>query len=68
MGVDPLRRCDTLAHHRRLDEAVMNAASTALLGEHDFAAFCRSREGATMVRAFERLEWTRALCPRRSIS
>ena len=36
-GVDPLRRCDTLAHHRRLDEAVMNAAGTALLGEHDLS-------------------------------
>ncbi|MGH3979569.1 MAG: tRNA pseudouridine(38-40) synthase TruA [Pseudonocardiaceae bacterium] len=58
-GVDPLRRYDTLAHHRRLDEAVMNEASTALLGEHDFAAFCRSREGATTVRALQRLEWTR---------
>jgi len=30
-----------------------------LLGEHDFAAFCRRREGASTVRALERLEWTR---------
>jgi len=58
-GVDPLHRYDTLGYHRRLDDAVMNAASTLLLGEHDFAAFCRHREGASTVRALERLEWTR---------
>ncbi len=58
-GVDPLRRYDTLAHHRRLDDVVMNAASRLLLGERDFAAFCRRREGASTVRALERLEWTR---------
>jgi tRNA pseudouridine38-40 synthase len=58
-GVDPLRRYDTLAHPRRLDDTVMNAASRLMLGEHDFAAFCRRREGASTVRALERLEWTR---------
>jgi tRNA pseudouridine38-40 synthase len=58
-GVDPLRRYDTLAHHRRLDDAVMNAASRLLVGEHDFAAFCRRREGASTVRALQRLEWSR---------
>ncbi len=59
-GVDPLRRCDTLSHHRRLNQAAMNAASRQLLGEHDFAAFCRRREGASTVRTLERLEWTRS--------
>ncbi|MGH3929880.1 MAG: tRNA pseudouridine(38-40) synthase TruA [Pseudonocardiaceae bacterium] len=58
-GVDPLRRHDTYAHHHGLDVAAMNAASVPLLGEHDFAAFCRRREGATTVRALQRLEWTR---------
>lgn len=58
-GVDPLRRFDTLVHYRRLDEAAMNAASAPLLGEHDFAAFCRHREGASTVRGLERLEWIR---------
>ncbi|MGH3777313.1 MAG: tRNA pseudouridine(38-40) synthase TruA [Pseudonocardiaceae bacterium] len=58
-GVDPLCRYDTLAHHRRLDDTAMNAASSPLLGEHDFAAFCRRREGASTVRVLERLEWTR---------
>jgi tRNA pseudouridine38-40 synthase len=58
-GVDPLRRHDTLGHPRRLDVAAMNAASARLLGEHDFAAFCRSRPGASTVRALQRLHWTR---------
>jgi tRNA pseudouridine38-40 synthase len=58
-GVDPLRRYDTLSYHRRLDAAAMNAASALLLGEHDFAAFCRQREGASTVRALQALEWTR---------
>ncbi|MGH3821599.1 MAG: tRNA pseudouridine synthase A, partial [Pseudonocardiaceae bacterium] len=58
-GVDPLRRHDTASHHRRLDDAAMTAASRPLLGEHDFAAFCRHREGASTVRSLERLEWTR---------
>ena len=34
-----------------------------LLGEHDFAAFCKRREGATTVRELQRLDWTRE--PRR---
>jgi tRNA pseudouridine38-40 synthase len=58
-GAEPLRRYDTLSHPRRLDDAAMTVASRLLLGEHDFAAFCRHREGATTVRALERFEWTR---------
>jgi tRNA pseudouridine38-40 synthase len=56
---DPLRRRDTLWHPQPLDLAAMNQAATRLLGEHDFAAFCRKREGATTVRALRRLEWAR---------
>jgi tRNA pseudouridine38-40 synthase len=56
---DPLRRGDTLWHPRDLDLAAMNAAAAALVGEHDFAAFCRRREGATTVRALRRLDWQR---------
>ncbi len=59
IGVDPLRRRDTVAHRRPLDVALMNAAATVLVGEHDFAAFCRRREGATSVRRLIRLEWAR---------
>lgn len=58
-AADPLRRHDTLWYPRRLDPAAMNAAAAMLLGEHDFAAFCRRREGATTVRALRRLDWQR---------
>jgi tRNA pseudouridine38-40 synthase len=55
-GADPLRRHDTLAWPRPLDPAPMRLAALALLGEHDFAAFCRRREGATTVRTLLRLD------------
>jgi len=58
-GADPLRRHDTLAWPRPLDEAALRAASSGLLGEHDFAAYCRRREGATTIRTLERLDWHR---------
>lgn len=58
-AVDPLRRHDTLTWPRRLDPVAMRAASDQLLGLHDFAAFCRRREGATTVRTLLRLEWER---------
>lgn len=58
-GVDPLRRHEVLHHRRPLDVAAMNEASAALVGEHDFAAFCRRREGATTVRTLLELGWVR---------
>lgn len=59
-GVHPLRRADTVAHRRPLDLDRLRQASRPLLGEHDFAAFCRRREGATTVRRLLRLDWHRA--------
>ncbi len=59
-AADPLRRHDTLLHERPLDLARMNEAGLACLGEHDFGAFCRRREGATTVRELLRLDWARA--------
>nr|WP_216217679.1 tRNA pseudouridine(38-40) synthase TruA [Amycolatopsis aidingensis] len=58
-GVDPLRRRDTLAWGRPLDVDAMNAASVELLGLHDFAAFCKQRDGATTVRELQELSWRR---------
>jgi tRNA pseudouridine38-40 synthase len=58
-GPDPLRRHEVLTHHRPLDVATMDAAARALVGEHDFAAFCRRREGATTVRELLELTWGR---------
>lgn len=57
--VDPLRRHDTLAWPRALDLTALRQASAGLLGLHDFAAYCRRREGATTVRTLLRLEWER---------
>ena len=57
---DPLRRRDTLLHSRPLDLALMNAAAVACVGEHDFAAFCRPRPGATTIREALRIDWLRA--------
>ncbi|HEY2507648.1 MAG TPA: tRNA pseudouridine(38-40) synthase TruA [Streptosporangiaceae bacterium] len=57
---DPLRRHDTLWHDRPLDLDRMNQAARACLGEHDFASFCRRREGATTIRELLRLDWAKA--------
>jgi tRNA pseudouridine38-40 synthase len=58
-AADPLRRHETLWYFRRLDLSAMNEAAQLLLGEHDFAAFCRRREGATTIRALRVLDWQR---------
>ncbi|GAA2669627.1 tRNA pseudouridine(38-40) synthase TruA [Streptomyces aculeolatus] len=58
-GVDPLLRGHVLWHNRPLDAAAMNAAAERLLGEHDFAAFCKRREGATTIRRLLELRWER---------
>lgn len=57
--VDPLTRGFVLAWPRRLDLDAMNSAAACLVGEHDFAAFCRRREGATTVRTLLDLRWDR---------
>ena len=58
-AADPLRRHETLWYFRGLDLAAMNEAARRCLGEHDFAAFCRRREGATTIRALRTLAWHR---------
>jgi tRNA pseudouridine38-40 synthase len=56
--VDPLRR-DVLDWPRPLELGALQAAAPAMLGEHDFAAYCRRREGATTVRELLALDWER---------
>lgn len=58
-AIPPLRRYDVAAWYRPLDIDQMNAASQLLLGEHDFAAYCKYREGATTIRELQRFEWVR---------
>jgi len=57
--IDPVRRRDTVRVRVCLDVDAMNAASRTLLGLHDFAAFCRRRQGATTARTLLRYSWTR---------
>ncbi|HTW21726.1 MAG TPA: tRNA pseudouridine(38-40) synthase TruA [Mycobacteriales bacterium] len=56
---DPLRRRDTLAWPRPLDVEAMNRAAAQLEGEHDFAAYCRPRAGATTIRTLRQLHAVR---------
>jgi tRNA pseudouridine38-40 synthase len=58
--LDPLMRNHVLWWRRPLDERLMNDAAPALLGEHDFAAYCRPRPGATTVRELLELRWQRS--------
>ena len=58
-GVEPQDARYVTAWPRRLDVDAMSAASRDLLGLHDFAAFCRQREGATTIRDLQRLDWSR---------
>jgi tRNA pseudouridine38-40 synthase len=58
-GVPPLEARGVVGWNRPVDLDAMRAASHALLGLHDFAAFCRRREGATTVRDLQRFDWVR---------
>jgi tRNA pseudouridine38-40 synthase len=58
-GPPPLRRADTVGWPRMLDAEAMSSAAAQLLGEHDFAAFCRRREGATTIRRLLALDVVR---------
>jgi tRNA pseudouridine38-40 synthase len=58
-GVDPLLRGHVLWHDRPVDVELMNEAARRLLGEHDFAAYCKKREGATTIRTLLELYWER---------
>ncbi len=58
-GVDPLLRGHVLWHDWPLDVDAMNEAARRLLGEHDFAAYCKKREGATTIRTLQELSLER---------
>jgi tRNA pseudouridine38-40 synthase len=58
-GVPPLRRHEVMPYPRPLDVATMDDAAGRLLGLHDYAAFCRRREGATTIRTLVEYGWTR---------
>jgi len=58
-SVDPLTRSHVLSWSRPLSLDALAEASAPLLGLHDFAAFCKQREGATTVRTLLDLSWVR---------
>jgi len=64
--VDPLTRSHVLAWPRPLDISAMNEAAGHLVGEHDFAAFCKKREGATTIRTLFELSWSREASPEKA--
>ncbi len=59
IGFDPIARINVSDWPSRLDESLLNEASALLLGTHDFAAFCRKREGATTIRELQKFSWIR---------
>jgi tRNA pseudouridine38-40 synthase len=56
---NPLLRNHTLWYPSELDVAAMDSAAKSLLGLHDFAAYCKPREGATTIRTLQEFGWTR---------
>ncbi|MCW3156910.1 tRNA pseudouridine(38-40) synthase TruA [Micropruina sonneratiae] len=57
---DPLLRIHTTVLRAELDLQRINAVAPRLLGLHDFAAFCKQREGATTIRNLLQLSARRA--------
>ncbi len=57
--IPPLDRLDVAPWYRDLDVELMNQASALLLGSHDFAAYCKFREGSTTIRNLQRFQWSR---------
>src|SRR5690554_2260638 len=56
---NPIERRNTVWYPASLDVDLMNQAATTLLGLHDWAAFCKPREGATTIRTLQEFRWTR---------
>ncbi len=57
--IPPLSRYDVAPWYRPLDVELMNKASALVLGHHDFAAFCKYKEGGTTIRTLEKYQWHR---------
>lgn len=57
--IPPLTRHDVASWYRPLDVDLMNKAGALALGRHDFAAFCKFKEGGTTIRTLEKYQWQR---------
>jgi len=58
-GYRPLERFNTTMVAGTLDVPAMDAAARGLIGLHDFAAYCKAREGATTIRTLLDYRWHR---------
>ena len=56
---NPLERNHTLWVPSVLDVEVMAGAAETLLGLHNWASFCKPREGSTMIRTLQEFRWQR---------
>lgn len=56
-GPSPLRVRDTARWRHAVDLSAVQTASDVLVGLHDFAAFCKYREGSTTVRDLQSFTW-----------
>ncbi|WP_344755176.1 tRNA pseudouridine(38-40) synthase TruA [Gryllotalpicola koreensis] len=56
---DPSQRHRTVWWPAALDVDAMDRAAQSLIGLHDFAAYCKPREGATTIRTLQRFDWRR---------
>ena len=56
---NPLLRNHTVWFPADLDVGAMNTAASALTGLHDWAAYCKPREGATTIRTLQSFVWER---------
>ncbi|WP_235857229.1 tRNA pseudouridine(38-40) synthase TruA [Occultella glacieicola] len=56
---DPSTRAAVTWHGRGLDVDAMDAAARDLVGEHDFASYCKPRPGATTIRTLQEFSWRR---------
>lgn len=57
---DPFRDRYTWHRHETLDIDRMNAAAAVLIGEHDFASFCRKNPGKSTRRTVRSAGWSSA--------
>jgi len=56
---DPLLRRHTVWYPAELDVDRMDSAARELVGLHDWAAYCRPRDGATTIRELQEFFWVR---------
>lgn len=56
-GPRPVRARDTAVWRKAVNLDAVQLAADALLGLHDFAAFCKARDGATTIRELQAFTW-----------